>query len=624
MARLILIILFSVVCLSGCGGGGGGSPEVESFPPTSIAYPNFGPFMVGSPINPIECIVVGGVPDLWTVTPALPDGLLLDPQSGAISGTPLEFHAPTPHTIFAQNDSGQVTVVISIFVLPASPCDLDFGATQFQFEQDTPLVPIEPSSGCGPAELWTITPTLPEGLLFSITSGTISGTPVLPGVATDYLVIASNPFGQGSVSISIEVLLIAPCDLQYPVPVQTLVVGEELPLQVPSSSCGAADSYSISPVLPDGLLLDPASGGLSGIALDAATTTSHTITAANGIGSSQFLWTLTVQPAAPCDLMYPLSLLSLGVGDALTPLSPTTNCGDPENYSISPALPPGIVLDTDTGVLEGIAQQQQPATSYQLTASNVTGQTSFELVIEVLPQPPCDLVYPSSPLTLQVGVPLASQVPSVGCGPVSLYQSAPALPAGLILDLVSGVISGTPTTPVGSASYLIEASNSSGVATSSIQITVLPQPPCDLQYPVSAQTLVVGEDLPVQLPTNGCGAVDSYSISPALPPGLSLDQTSGGISGIALDPATTTTHVITAANVSGESIFLWTLTVQPLAPCDLIYPLAVLSLDVGDTLTPLSPTTSCGDPETFTVVPALPTGIVLDPDSGVLAGIALQ
>ncbi|HIO66265.1 MAG TPA: hypothetical protein EYN40_06210, partial [Planctomycetes bacterium] len=184
MARLILIILFSVACLSGCGGGGGGSPEVESFPPTSIAYPNFGPFMVGSPINPIECIVVGGIPDLWTVTPTFPDGLLLDPKSGAISGTPLEFQAPTPHTVFAQNESGQVTVVISIFVLPASPCDLDFGATQFQFEQDTPLVPIEPSSGCGPAELWTITPTLPEGLLFSITSGTISGTPVLPGVAT--------------------------------------------------------------------------------------------------------------------------------------------------------------------------------------------------------------------------------------------------------------------------------------------------------------------------------------------------------------------------------------------------------------------------------------------------------
>ncbi len=625
MARLILIILFSVACLSGCGGGGGGgSPEVESFPPTSIAYPNFGPFMVGSPINPIECIVVGGMPDLWTVTPAFPDGLLLDPKSGAISGTPLEFQAPTPHTVFAQNDSGQVTVVISIFVLPASPCDIDFGATQFQFEQDTPLVPIEPSFGCGPAELWTITPTLPEGLLFSITTGTISGTPVLPAVATDYLVIASNPFGQESASISIEVLLIAPCDLQYPAPVQTLVVGEELPLQLPSSSCGAADSYSISPALAPGLSLDATSGGISGIALDTATTTSHTITAANGVGSSQFQWTLTVQPAAPCDLLYPLSLLSLGVGDSLTPLSPTSGCGDADSFTVTPALPPGIVLDAVTGLLEGIALQVQEATSYQLTASNVTGQTSFELVIEVLIQPPCDLVYPSALLTLQVGVPLADQVPSVACGPVSLYQNIPALPAGLILDLISGVISGTPTAAAGSASYLIEASNSSGLTTTAIQITVLPQPPCDLQYPVSAQTLIVGEDLPVQLPTSGCGAVDSYSITPALPTGLSLDATSGGISGIALDTATTTIHVITAANVSGESIFLWTLTVQPLAPCDLSYPLAVLSLDVGDTLTPLSPTTSCGDPETFTVVPALPTGIVLDPDSGVLAGIALQ
>ncbi|RUA08259.1 MAG: hypothetical protein DSY81_09880, partial [Bacillota bacterium] len=539
MARLILIILFSVACLSGCGGGGGGgSPEVESFPLTSIAYPNFGPFMVGSPINPIECIVVGGIPDLWTVTPAFPDGLLLDPQSGAISGTPLEVHAPTPHTVFAQNESGQVTVIISIFVLPASPCDLDFGATQFQFEQDTPLVPIEPSSGCGPAELWTITPTLPEGLLFSITSGTISGTPVLPGVATDYLVIASNPFGQESVSISIEVLLIAPCDLQYPVPVQTLVVGEELPLQIPSSSCGAADSYSISPALPDGLLLDPASGGISGTALETATTTSHTITAANGVGSSQFLWTLTVQLAAPCDLMYPLSLLSLVVGDALTPLSPTTSCGDPETFTVTPGLPPGIVLDPDSGVLAGIALQDQPATSYQLTASNVTGQTSFGLVIEVLIQPPCDLVYPSALLTLQVGVPLADQLPSVACGPVSLYQSVPALPAGLILDTVSGVISGTPTVAAGSASFQIEASNSSGLTTTAIQITVVPQPPCDLQYPVAAQTLVVGENLPVQSPTSGCGAVDSYSILPALPPGLSLDQMSGGISGTALDPAT--------------------------------------------------------------------------------------
>jgi hypothetical protein len=59
-----------------------------------------------------------------------------------------------------------------------------------------------------------------------------------------------------------------------------------------------------------------------------------------------------------------------------------------------------VVLDGVTGVIEGTPLIAAESISYQISAINVTGVATVEVVIEVLPQAPCDLQYPTALLSV--------------------------------------------------------------------------------------------------------------------------------------------------------------------------------------------------------------------------------
>ncbi len=58
------------------------------------------------------------------------------------------------------------------------------------------------------------------------------------------------------------------------------------------------------------------------------------------------------------------------------------------------------------------------------------------------------------------------------------------------------------------------------------------------------------------------GTVTGYSVSPALPAGLSLNATSGAVSGTPTAIAAQSTYTITAKNAAGSTTFAWVLTVR--------------------------------------------------------------
>jgi hypothetical protein len=77
------------------------------------------------------------------------------------------------------------------------------------------------------------------------------------------------------------------------------------------------------------------------------------------------------------------------------------------------------------------------------------------------------------------------------------------------------------------------------------------QAPSGLSYP-NAGTPVVGVALPPLTPTV-TGTVSGYTVSPALPAGLTLDSTSGGISGTPTAAAPNTAYVVKATNSGGSA-----------------------------------------------------------------------
>ena len=88
--------------------------------------------------------------------------------------------------------------------------------------------------------------------------------------------------------------------------------------------------------------------------------------------------------AAPSQLSY-ASPAQATVGVAMDSLSPTVT-GAVSSYSVSPALPAGVTLNSATGVISGTPSAKAAQATYTITATNSSGSTSFELLLMVAAQ----------------------------------------------------------------------------------------------------------------------------------------------------------------------------------------------------------------------------------------------
>jgi hypothetical protein len=179
--------------------------------------------------------------------------------------------------------------------------------------------------------------------------------------------------------------------------------------------------------------------------------------------------------------------------------------------------------------------------------------------------PPSDLQYPAAPLFV-ADTAITALTPTV-VGEVTNYGVSPALPAGLSLNTITGVISGTPTGVAAKANYTVEATNAAGSTTATMSIMVMSAAttaPSDLSYP-TFPTLVVGTKIAPLTPTM-VGQVTSYSVSPALPAGLTLNTTTGVISGTPAGVAAKADYSVKAANAAGSTTDTVSIAVMTTAP----------------------------------------------------------
>jgi uncharacterized protein (DUF1800 family) len=103
-------------CGGGGGGGGGGGPSVP--PVQSVSYPvPVAAYEQGQPIAANVPVTSGGPVDEFTVSPSLPTGLVLDGDSGVVSGTPDATAPATDHVVRAVNEAGFAETVLRIEVV---------------------------------------------------------------------------------------------------------------------------------------------------------------------------------------------------------------------------------------------------------------------------------------------------------------------------------------------------------------------------------------------------------------------------------------------------------------------------------------------------------------------------
>jgi hypothetical protein len=270
---------------------------------------------------------------------------------------------------------------------------------------------------------------------------------------------------------------------------------------------------------------------------------------------------------SPTNLAYPQTTLTVATGQAIPADTPTVT-GAVTAYNISPALPAGLSLNTTTGVISGTPTATAAQATYTITATNSSGATTttVQITVNAAILPPTSLAYPQTSITATVGQAITTDTPTV-TGTVTSYSISPALPAGLGISTTTGAISGTPTAVAAQASYTITATNSAGSATATVNVLVnaAVPPPSALAYSQTTIKAFVGQAIPADIPVlTGTGA--SFSISPALPAGLSISATTGAIIGTGTAASPQATYTVTASNPGGSTAATLTIAVVQSPP----------------------------------------------------------
>jgi FG-GAP repeat/Putative Ig domain len=294
-------------------------------------------------------------------------------------------------------------------------------------------------------------------------------------------------------------------------------------------------NYSVSSgSLPPGLSLDPATGSISGMPTMPGRY-DFTITATDGSvcpGHRDYRLVIdcpviTVRPANP----------NLPPGRVGAPYAGafTANGGlAPYSFRISAgALPSGLTLDPVTGALSG-APAASGTFSFTIRATDsggCSGSTAYVLTVNC----PTIQITPANPNLPNgtAGSPFnGTFTVTGGTAPYTFSITNGALPGGLTLDAATGAVSGAPTV-TGEFSFQVRVTDGFGCFASRAYVLTINCPtinvePANSNLPNGAVGTAYNQTFSA---TGGVGAYAFDVVMGALPNGLTLDASTGALSG---------------------------------------------------------------------------------------------
>jgi hypothetical protein len=364
----------------------------------------------------------GALPFTWSIIGTLPQGITLDPIAGVLSGSPTQFGSFTSlkvtvmdANLLSSTKTMQLTVVSPVSISTSS---LTTGTSGSAYSSK-----LTASGGSSPYT-WAITSgTLPSGLSLEPSTATVSGTPTLTGSFN--LTFSVQDILAQTATKSLILLVVPPLSITTSLlPIGAIGLSYSATLTVTGGV--APFTWVASPLPPSGLLLDSATGIVSGIP---SASGSYTITFK--VTDSQQRQTekdLIISVVSPLNIT--TSSLPLGtVGVIYSATLKASGGAAPLTWSVTGSLPAGLSFNTSTAIITGtpLASGSFPLFISVLDTLLQSVQKSITLTILATPIKPTTPSKPAAaPIMAPVKQPAAAPVkPS----PVKQPAVAPLKPS---------------------------------------------------------------------------------------------------------------------------------------------------------------------------------------------------
>ncbi len=388
-------------------------------------------------------------------TTGLPAGLSIN-AAGQIFGTtnvaPGTYNGTVGFTTgSATVGNGSVTSPMTVTVAGITT------AAAVNYSQNTAITPLNLASFPAAIGAVTITGTLPTGL--SVVGNQLVGTPTQSGNFIGLTINAnaggtavSLPFAitVGPIPVITTTPAIAASPAIYVAGVTNSALPSNIQINVANADGNTPGSYvPLQAALPAGLLIS--AGGLISGTPTASGDFPLTLGASNVNGQGTLNVILRINSSSAPNITSGLTAgaTSLGVLNNNV-YTVTADNGPIISYAIvAPSvLPPGLNLNVSNGVVFGTPSASGTFTT-TLSATNSTPLTGSRLVTFTINPTLAPVITSPTFASLAVGVPITPIQVVASNPPILNYGvlGGSSLPAGLVLDAATGIISGTPTTP---------------------------------------------------------------------------------------------------------------------------------------------------------------------------------